>query len=356
VKILNIHIITVYDSLNYGSYFQALASMTELSKYGNVDFVNIKHQNILNQTLERIIKDSVRLRFNSAVLEKKKYHVFKKAHQIFKVVDKKNISQDDYLVFGSDEIWNISREKIRRSKEFFGVGFSNKNKIALAPSVNNTTFEQLYESSYIKDELMKFSHISARDRYTKKNIDRLAETNCSLVADPTMMFTKDFYKSYQKKIKNEKYIVLYTYGSMLNKKVIEKIRDFAESEKCRIISLGKWFGFCDECIAASPGEFLGYIDDAEYVFTDTFHGTVFSILYEKQFVSFSSGNVKVEETLNILNLKERICGSEQSIKEVIDKKIDYYEVSRNVREFGNKTRVFLNRALEISGEENNVNE
>ena len=345
---MNIHIITVYDSMNYGSYFQGLALTKELEKYGSVDFVDIHHQNIYIQTIIRVSKDAIRLRKTSALLEVQRLIKFVKAQRLFKIIKYDNVGKDDILIFGSDEIWNISRKKIRKSKEFFGYGFANSNKFSLATSINNTTYKELCTYDYVKQELLKFRAISVRDGYTKRCIDRLLNQSSILVADPTLMFTKKFYDQYKEAIKDEKYIVVYTYGKMLNNHTVEKIKKFANGHGLKTIAIGNWYKFCDKSLVPTPGQFLSYISKADYIFTDTFHGTLFSIIYEKQFVSFPCGNTKVEETLDLLNLKERICVDNTRVEDIIKKNIDYKVISKNAYNFGEKTREFIREILDES--------
>lgn len=337
---MKIDIVTVYDSLNYGSFFQAFASAKELEQYGVVRFLDIKHQSIIAQTIERVFKDCVRIRFNSAILELKKLINFQKAHSYFHTIQSANIEKDDYVFFGSDEIWNISRKKMKRSKEFFGVGIESKHKFSLAPSINMTTLSQLQDNSYIQEALSKFSAISVRDEYTKECIDTLIDGSSILVSDPTMMFPKEFYMQYQKDVNYKDYILLYTYGTMLTDKNIFQIKSFSKENNLKIVSIGKWYDFCDICLSPSPYEFLSFVNNAKYIFTDTFHGTVFSIIYEKEFVSFALNNTKVFELLDELELNDRVV-SETNLKSIVNSSINYSKVTSMVSNYGNKTKKYL---------------
>ena len=172
-----IHIITVYDSLNYGSYLQADALYTYLSKFEEVDFVDINHQSNFKQTLEICLKKFLKGKISDARLDWIKYSKFVNAQKAFKTVPLKTVYKNtkDTFIFGSDEIWNVDREKIRKSKEFFGQGIESERKIAIAPSVNTVSKEGLSKYPYVKAELEKFLAISVRDQHTKDVVEEIID-------------------------------------------------------------------------------------------------------------------------------------------------------------------------------------
>ena len=342
---MNLHIITVYDSLNYGSYFQALALKWELEKYGVVDFVNVKHQNIRLATYKLCMKNCTKKEIRTAIFDYRKLREFIKAQKIMPVVEMKTVcsNNNDVFFFGSDEIWNVHRKKMRKTPEFFGANFPEKYRIALAPSVNRTQLDEIEQYEYIPRELEKFQAISVRDKHSKNIIEELTKRECDLIADPTLM--------HKKAIKEDSFIMLYTYGEMLKPEIIKMIVDFAKKNNLKLISVGAWFDFCDSCVPASPAEFLGYMKMAEYVITDTFHGLMFSLIYEKQFVVFPCGNIKVEKSLEYLEMQDQICLPGQELEQKLVKKIDYVYITPKIENYGEITRKFIfNTVMEIKKE------
>ena len=345
------YIVTVFDSLNYGSYFQAHALQWELEKYGEVRFVDIHHQSTKRQTVYSLAKNLAKKRLGAAILDLRKYILFSEARKSFKVIDISQIidRDEDVYFFGSDEIWNIHREKIRKSKEFFGYGFPEHSRIALAPSLNQTSLEEILESGYVIKELKKFEKISVRDNHSKEVIEKATGKRCVLVADPTLMFEKDYYKALQtQNVTEEHFILLYTYGKMLKPDVMNCIRKYADDNGLIIVSIGRYFDFCDICKAVSPETFLTYICNADYVVTDTFHGLMFSLIYEKQFLTFPCGNVKVEESLEMLGLQNRLCRDINLFAELIEEKIQYERISSSLGAYSNTTKMFIRGILSNS--------
>lgn len=343
------HIITVYDSLNYGSYFQAFAAKVYLQRFGNVDFINIHHQNIWGQTIFICAKKMLKGDFANVSFEYQKYKKMRQAQKCFKVVDiRSNLSEEDYYIFGSDEIWNVSRRKISRSKEFFGYGLPEKRRIALAPSVNTSSFEQLSSKAYIRNELKKFLAISVRDKHTKQIIDELLGDSCDLVSDPTLLIDQPVYELEEMDIPNydSDFIVLYAYGMSLDNNTIDKIKDFAKRERLLIISVGRAFKFADFNIPASPGEFLSYVRNAKYFFTETFHGLMFSLIYKKEFMILDCGNTKVTDTLVYLGLAKRLLSEELEIDRILYEELDYQIIDKKLNEYADLTRKYLITNLE----------
>ena len=345
------HIITVYDSLNYGSFFQARALQWELDKYAETVFIDIRHQNILQQTIRSSLGKAVRRKFSAFALEWKKYRAFKKAQRVFKTIPLKRISKSegDCFFFGSDEIWNISRKKISRSHEFFGMGLPEAIRIAVAPSVNRAEINDFRNRPELVTELKKFYAVSVRDYHTKKVMEELLDRECLLVGDPTLMMEAEDYRKYQVRIKSEPYILIYSYGMMFRPGVEEKIRKFAETHRLKIISVGFWFSFCDKCIIPTPEEFLGWIDQAEYVITETFHGLMFSLIFEKNIAIFPCGNIKVEELLGIFDLTDRLCGPNDSLEEILQKGPEYNLLTPKIKAHGERLRLFILKSLQSVG-------
>ena len=111
---------------------------------------------------------------------------------------------------------------------------------------------------------------------------------------------------------------------------------FAKKNGLRIISCGYYHSWCDENVNADPKEFLEMFIHASYIITDTFHGTVFSIINKKRFVSIIRDNsFKVKYLLDKLDLENRIASSSNEIETILEKPVAY-EISDKLLEFERK--------------------
>lgn len=349
------YIVTVYDSLNYGSFFQAKALKMELEKYGDVKYIDVHHQNIFKQTLLTCTKKMIKLQFKSLSIDYKNYLKIKNSQVCFNTISNESIKMynpNDIVFFGSDEIWNVRRDKMLNTNEFFGINIDCKNKVSLAVSINDSTVDDFQKHKDIIRSLNSFTFLSVRDLHSENVINKLTNRNVSLVGDPTLIHEKEVYYELKKKISYNNYILIYSYGRMLSHDLIEQFKELSRSTGLKLLSVGRYFEFCDINVSADPYEFFGYIDNANYVFTDTFHGLMFSLIFEKQFIIFPCGNTKVESTLKYLNITDRLFNQNKDIDYYLHDTINYNELSKNVKQYGNKTRLFIENVIRSANNDN----
>ena len=101
--------------------------------------------------------------------------------------------------------------------------------------------------------------------------------------------------------------------------------------------------FCDQHIVCRPDEILGYFKKANYIVTDTFHGTIFSIIFRKQFIVAATGKKKILELLKKFKLEQR--NTDTNMYEKINEEIRYFEVEKILDNYRNESKEFLNKAL-----------
>ena len=228
-----IHIVTVYDSLNYGSYFQALALKNYLEKYDSTDYLDIHHQNLIKDTIISMARCIKHGRLNEAMALWKKLCVFKKSQSNFPTTDINDANKNDIYFFGSDEIWNLDKRKMKKNKEFFGKNIYSNNKIAYAPSVNTTSVDKFLNQSFYKDSLSKFIGVSVRDSHSKLVIEEVLNKDIPLVVDPTLLMPEEFYlhKMAKNNYLKSDYILIYSYGAMFKETHLkERIMSFAKEK------------------------------------------------------------------------------------------------------------------------------
>lgn len=333
---MKICIVTVYNSLNYGSYLQAFALNQVLNEFGGeVSFLDTKARNPGIQTLSLTTRKIISFKFSYAYFQTVKYASFKKAIKRFAICSNSETSlkEQDVFVFGSDEIWNISRKEFRDYPIFLGVGLPNSYLVSYAVSINTTKLEQIKGNKFFINALERFSKLSVRDSYTLDTLKVVTTKNIKHVLDPTFLLSKDVYKELEEECFEKNYILVYSYGNNLNHKKINKIKLFAESKKMRLISVGFYLEWCDQSVPASPFLFLSYIKNASFIITDTFHGTVFSIIYNKAFVSYGGCNRKISEILNQFGLGDRNVEDDTVLESVLETTINYKKVNNLIESY-----------------------
>lgn len=355
---MKVCIITVYNSLNYGSFLQAFALSEVLKEMGHkVSFLETKARNPLAQTLKSTTKKIINFDYDGAKLNIEKYIKFKNANKKFNICKKKidELDKQDVFIFGSDEIWNISREDFSKYPIFLGKGLPKKFFMSYAPSINTSTYQMIKENSYFIECINNIDKISVRDKHSLCTLQQVTSKDIDIVLDPTLLLDKDKYNSLEEKCDDKNYILVYSYGHNMTEERIKKIREFANVKEMKLISVGFDLKWCDKSISASPFLFLSYIKNAAYVITDTFHGTVFSIIYNKSFVTYGGSNTKIREITNQFGISERNINNEDSLESAFSNNMEYRKINSFIEKYKNDSLKYIYDSFESIKEKKDEN-
>jgi len=345
---IKISIVTVYNSLNYGGYLQAYALNQILKQVGgHVSFLETKARNPLRETLRSTIEKLLSFKFRNAIFLVKKYLCLREAVNMFTICSTEvSLREQDIFVFGSDEIWNISRKKIRDYPVFLGVGIPDSYLVSYAVSINTTELKQIKEHNFFIDSIEKFNKISVRDEHTLNTIKSAIAKDISLVLDPTFLLSRDTYDLLEEDCAEKDYVLIYSYGDKMNEEKIKQIKSFAKSKAMKLISVGFYLEWCDKSMAVSPFLFLSYIKKASFIITDTFHGTVFSIIYNKPFVAYGGNSTKINEVLKQFGLETRNAQDETVLKSIFETSINYKDVNVLIETYKNASFEYIHSFVE----------
>ena len=234
------------------------------------------------------------------------------------------------LIVGSDQIWNPD-VTLGLRKEYFGA-FENKNKkkvIAYAASLGGESLDAVYDTEF--SELLKsVDHISVRECAAIPYIRQFCKNDILAVLDPVFLLKKEVWQKIEKKIEDERYILVYLMER--NDRLVDYVKELAKKEELSIVQIGSEVDLDESCIltnhVAGPVEFLGYIHNADYVVTNSFHGVAFSIIFQKKFTVFqhSSRGTRISNILEILKLENRLYQEDR--KQEIDFHVEWNEVEK----------------------------
>ena len=115
----------------------------------------------------------------------------------------------------------------------------------------------------------------------------------------------------------------------------------------KVISFGEHRAWCDKTICYDPFAFISYFKNASFVVTDTFHGTIFSILYEKNFAEYGKNKKKITDLLFKFGLESRIKTDNVSLCEIYEDQIDYKNINKLVEMFRSESMSYLKMNLLI---------
>lgn len=349
---MKIGIITVYNSYNCGSFLQAFALYRTLDKMGH-DVYFIKRNNKMYKFTSyglRICKNILKGNYKKVSFFFREHFKFAKYLKMLPVVE--NTKNMDVLVYGSDTIWNLEDKYFEKNwKRYWGFGISQK-KITYAASVGSTSEDKICGNSSLCECISDFDSISVRDEHTYNIVKRIlsGNSNVLIVTDPTMLLDREEYQTISKPCNEKNFILLYYFGRIPDS-VMKQIKDFAHTEGKKIIS----FGSCEAAdvnIPFDPGMMLGYYQNADYIVTNTFHGNIFSIIFNKQFISFGKEKTKVALLLQDFGLEQQLLDENNNIDSVLKNKIDYSYANKVLSNKKKESLEYLNKCVNktINGE------
>lgn len=354
-------IMSMQRIVNYGSFMQAYGLKSIIEELGyKVEFVDYTIEPCVNgnklkkinqltickklkKGLKRFLKryESPVERANNELIERYNTEflpilgISKKMYYRTKV---------DTLVIGSDEVFNCLQDNpnVGYSRELFGYMNKANRVITYAASFGNTTLKRLQEykkTDEVSQYLKQMKKISVRDKNSFHIVKELVGQTPVCNMDPVLMY--DFSKEMEGKVVKEKnYIIVYAYSGRIKPEEAALIQEYAREKGKKLISISGYQDFCDEHLVLSPFEVLAYFKNADYIITDTFHGSIFSIINNKDFAVIirksqgdSYGNEeKISDLLSKLNLSDRVLNSINDIKEKFSIAIDYTETNKIIDE------------------------
>lgn len=329
---------------NYGSFLQAYALKTTLESFGHqCEFVDIE-QGITLPGLERnwryLIGMGIKRYLNwnaiKTFIPRMKYtKIYQNRfdNEFLPELGIHNHSYNEYdlVVIGSDEVFNFNQHTgYGFTTQLYGDVKNAAKVISYAGSFGTTTLEVI-EKYQVRERitaaLSNMAAISVRDTNSFSVVKDLLGKEPILNIDPVLMF--DYHK-YTKDPKEKDYIVVYSYPNRIKgKDEINAIRSFAKIKGKKLISICFYFPWCDETVIPHPFEVLGYMKNADYIITDTFHGCVMSIKFNKKFAALvrESNMQKMNSLLDLFKLSERACHDITQIGAIVDRDIDYNPVN-----------------------------
>ncbi len=360
---MKVSILSMQRVVNYGSFLQAYALKKVLeSKQNSVSFVDI----LPGKKLEAIESSNRKKRYMSLLKrdirqilgQRKQKKKFSKVYNEFakkylKLSDEKIFDiKSDISIIGSDEVFNCAcPSPWGFTTQLFGENITANKIVTYAASCGSTKIEDINRFNLqedIKNALKNVNEISVRDENTYNVISALTNKTIANVLDPTFLY------NYEEEINNikvseENFIILYAYPArFLDKREVDAVKNFAREKNKKIIAIGFYQYWCDKNLILNPFEFLAYIKKADYIITDTFHGTVFSIKYNKNFCTFvrESNKNKLDDLLNKFNLQSRKIEDVNNMKKVLNTQIDYNNVNKIIQAKKDQSIEFLENAMQ----------
>ena len=370
-----IGVLTFHKSINYGSVLQTWALCKVLKDYETyvIDYQPDNYNEIYGIfTLNKGIKYNLNRILNLYAIKNQinKFAEFRSnnlnctKHYSSNSLKEEDLNNFDVIVTGSDQIWNVHAED---ADDVFFLPYDVKGKkIAYACSVNNTNFSESRCDENLKNYILDYDFISIRENSGANKVKKFINNkkNIYTMLDPTLLNEKELYEEItSERIVKEPYIFLYNVWSGFTAiEAAKKISNITglpvytammDSSIKQIYKIEKE-GIKVETRHTSPEDFLSLIKYSEMIITESFHGTAFSLIFEKQFVCINSKNLsgklkndeRITNVLNIVDLEDRYISIEDISDFDFTKSIDYQIVTKKRLEQAEYCKSILFDAIE----------
>ena len=354
---MKIGIVTYHRTLNYGAVMQSLATRFVLEEMGHkvyyVDYWPDYHK----EKYELFPKDKFRkynilhkvnfllLLFLHYKSKKKRIDNFEKFFQTHIYPYCRPIDDTyDVVIYGSDQIWRKQKEIGDYNPFYFGKNNTKaKHHISYAASMGILPSNDA-DKAKVKELVSHLDKISVREEGLRQLLFSLGYTDVTLSLDPTLLLSSEKWDKHlpTETYKGEKYALIYIMGG--NAFDLKEVKKFTDSRDMKLIVL-RGYAVTKETetniTSAGPYEFIRLIKNAEYVFSCSFHGLAFSIIYGKQFfTSFNSNAGRAESLLNQLGIKGRLLPPNSHIPQDAPP-IDYNAVRSKLEAYRKEAFDFL---------------
>lgn len=336
-------IYTLNGNFNYGNRLQNYA-LQEVIKSLNYECETVILKNKI--TVNLLIKNFKKI-VKIILCMNKRENNFKKFSKKYIIETRESSKKYDYYVCGSDQVWNYTFDTF--SDKYLFAHLNIKNKISYAASIGLNKIDDEYKNLF-KENLMKFKAISLREEKGNELVKELTNrVDIETVIDPTMLVDETKWNKIMKKpeiLNANNYILTYFLGDLSANRKKEIIR-VANENNCEIINIMDKKSPYYNC---DPAEFLYLEKHAFLICTDSFHSSVFALLFNRPFIIFDreqkaymNMNSRLKTLVEKFDLKNRTF--EGKITED-NLNHDYTLAFKILKEERKKSMLFLKNALD----------
>jgi len=362
---MKVGIITFHRALNYGALLQTYA-LQKVLENNDVDVQVIDYRNSIIENMyyyksfseRRTIKEKVKylLQAKEELAKRDRFEEFRTNK--LRLTKKPYINDSDlseisdyfdYYITGSDQVWNYRAHKFDKSY-FLKFVSQNKKKKSYAASFGISTLESEYVDEY-RSALADFEICSVREKEGVQIVEETLGLRARVDIDPTLLLTKEQWKSESSYLHEENYILLYCF------ELTPSMKKFTEELSAGTGLEVRYFGQsfrsplkvkCKGIKNAGPLEFVKSFIEAKYVVTNSFHGAAFSINLNKEFfvellVKGKDVNSRIRNIIRLTGLGHRYIVENKALQDY--EEINWSEVNRILDNERLKSIMYLRRTI-----------
>lgn len=357
---MKIEIVTLHYIYNYGSVLQTYATQKKFESLGHkVEIVDYVRPNCQSDVL---IKNEMKNKSLGNPIKKKVYCIVKKIenkkrHKVCKdfldkyihltrhYKDYEDLKNDppiaDIYCTGSDQTWNSEYNGGLLPAYYLDFAPKGKKKIGYSVSIGMDSIPE-NEKEQLSEYINQYNYITVREDSAKGLINELGYNKVDRILDPTLVLNKEDWKSMiAPRMIKDKYIIIYRLNN--NPQMEAYAKKLSEKTGCKIVRMSYYLNHYKDqgkmVYVPKAEEFLSLINYADYVITDSFHCTAFSLNFHKEFFIFYPGkySTRLQSVLELTGTEHRVMNENDNVKP-----IDFDYVDKVLNKERQKVDDFLN--------------
>lgn len=353
---MKLGILTFHDVFNPGAFLQAYATQELLLRMGHqAEIINYNPPVHRYQPLAHVLKQGWKLPLRlkhvyDAYIRDRAFELARKNHlklsERFESREEISTTHYDGVLIGADIVWNFKNPNLGHDPVYFGEGISTDRLIAFAPSCGACSAKDKIPE-YVSRGLVSFDALSARDPNTASMVSRAIGGSAQVICDPTFHMV-DRIDDFPVCHKGSNFILVYLLPGQTSVALIQKVRELSVKTGFPVYAVLYRHKWADKnIINCGPFEWLDLIRNASYVVTNTFHGTIFSILTKANFVLEYNELIisKTERMVSDAGLSGRVFSPECDLGVMFDAEIDYELAFSYFRSEAKEALAYLSKAL-----------
>lgn len=359
----NFGIITHYDVHNHGAVLQLTALIRVLASNGveakalcfdkNYDFLGHNMKNKYDVSIKSL---GIYLKYLKEKGFKCTLYNYRKRRTLNRFKSESNLIGDYYsestlldgVIVGSDEVFALHTGP---TPVFFGHCLPTENVMSYAGCFGPTTLQDVYKLhsvAFVKSGLESMKYITVRDQNSADVVEALIGKRPEIVVDPVLLygFKNEIDKLTAPSVSD--YLLVYAYDNRMNTpEEISAIKKYAKSKGLKTLSPGFYHSWCDYNIDVDPITLLSYFKYAKEVVTDTFHGSVMSLITGAKLAvkTRESNHLKLSNLLKEYGLENRIFKDWVNLSNTMAPEIDYLLVNKEIQRRRNDSMNHLHNII-----------
>ena len=358
---MRIGILTFHDADNFGCVFQCFGlqeAVKKLNSEAEVEIINFKRVRPGADDESKPVDEEVSVRASKFKAFRDEYMNISK--EDYASLEDLPVDRYDLCIVGSDQVWNYNLVFGREKAYFLQFAGAKTRKISYAASIGSV-YDDPNKMEWLRAQLCGMDAISLRERSVFDGVQALTDKHVNICIDPSLLHDRTFWEKYEKKpekLGSEKYVLMYALGYGWcrdnERKAAEMASKVAVSKGINVIhyyygKLREWLPDGSEhCFCEGPQELLWLFHHAEYVICCSFHGTAFSLIYERPFYTFHTpGNgSRMKDLVEYLGLPDRYI-DEDLPEENWNWDIPWGDVENRLLHFRGESLDYLSKEIEL---------